>query len=265
MPALRLNRSAPFGKISPPSDGEDFSPPLPFDRPAHFEQAGRFFDVHGREIVPGEPLDPEDIPDGNAADVVLASRGSTPAELIAQVDSLPFPRWRRAAETLLGKGCPRSRDQILARLQLLAKGVEPRTVVADPRVGVAIGAPSAETLADQEDDGTETHERSERDEAAEWEEPDEEEPNPGDDNVQALAGDSDEIEVDENTAGEEHNDPAQPYDGEPEDDDDIYDYSPPALNGHRTPLAAKPRAPIHAPEPNLMSILTHAFGGARSS
>ena len=49
---MKLDRTRFFGKVSP------YWQPPEFDRPAAFEQDGRFFDVHDCEIVPGQPQDP---------------------------------------------------------------------------------------------------------------------------------------------------------------------------------------------------------------
>ena len=46
--------------------------PAEFDRPARYEQDSRFFDVHDREIVPGQPLG------ANAANTAVADRTSVP-------------------------------------------------------------------------------------------------------------------------------------------------------------------------------------------
>jgi len=61
---VKLDRTRSFGKVTP------YWQPPEFDRPAAFEQDGRFFDVHDREIVPGRPLVP------NGADTPLGVRVS---------------------------------------------------------------------------------------------------------------------------------------------------------------------------------------------
>lgn len=48
---MRLDRTRSFGAIK----GEAYTP-AGCDRPAHFDQDGRYFDAQDREILPGQPL-----------------------------------------------------------------------------------------------------------------------------------------------------------------------------------------------------------------
>jgi hypothetical protein len=126
VPVLTLDRSKPFGTVSPPWSGERGE----FDRPAHYGQNGRLFDRDGLEIVPGRPLKRkpsaapprlELAPNGQAApsdaDAIMS-----PGELLARADELPLSKLRQRAGVILGKSgetCPSTRAEIVAPLEVV--------------------------------------------------------------------------------------------------------------------------------------------------
>lgn len=104
---MQLDRTRPFGTVSPPLMEEDF------DRPAHYEQDGKLFDAHDRLIIPGEPL-PGQAPkkvEAEAVEVVSVS------ELLATVDSTPWFKWLKQAKAVLGPTCPAGKSSILEALR----------------------------------------------------------------------------------------------------------------------------------------------------
>jgi hypothetical protein len=117
--------------------------PDDFDRPAHYEWGGKFFDTHGYQIVPGQPFVPEEVAgheddgDGEAFAGAL-----TPASLLAQADALSWPQLKAAAQAILGKDAPKSKSGILAQLKVLAEGRVLKAVTVKREVAV-INDPAA--------------------------------------------------------------------------------------------------------------------------
>ena len=125
---LKLDRSKPFGLISPPWHGDEGGPLL--DRPAHYDQAGHLFDAHGREIVPGQPLVEESrrvvpasevlpplAPPPTNGETAATEASMTPAQVLAQADSLSFAILRKEAKRILGPTCPGNKIGIKAALE----------------------------------------------------------------------------------------------------------------------------------------------------
>lgn len=125
------------GKITPSYHPDEF------DRPAHYEWQNKFFDAHGREIVPGQPLVEEasDAVDGAEDEAPAADGKQLAAYLIENANSLPWGQFKADAQSLLGASCPKNKPGILARLQALVEGREVRVVKADDRKNVAINQP----------------------------------------------------------------------------------------------------------------------------
>lgn len=111
----RIDTSNPaVGKIAPPYK------PAQFDRGAHYTWRGLFFDVHGREIVPGQPLQPDEAAQG-ADEIIQPDYTLTAKTLLAQINTLPPARFRAEAMKILGANCPRTAQGIEARLRALMK------------------------------------------------------------------------------------------------------------------------------------------------
>ena len=146
----KLDRSKPYGTITPPwEDNPDF------DRPAHFEQGGRYFDAQDREIIAGEPAakparakaatqststdkaknaaptasdeaNPLDhdgdgrpggsLPAGPALDV-------TAAELLARMKArtIAWNAAQKSAKRILGGDCPAGKAAIMEALKVAAQ------------------------------------------------------------------------------------------------------------------------------------------------
>lgn len=137
----KLDRSKPFGKITPPWDGDG-----EFDRPAFYNQGDAFFDQHDREIVPGEPLrqivphvpgpvtadeEPRDPLDhdgdgrrGGSVPAGPVDRAMTPYDLLRQADSMPWAKFRKQARAILGETCPGNKVEIKQALEEAIKGYE---------------------------------------------------------------------------------------------------------------------------------------------
>lgn len=110
----KLDRSRDFGTVSPPWQPDNC------DRPAHYEQEGRLYDAHDRLIEPGKPA-----PAGPATAKAIAAEavqaedeevGLSPAQLVAQADTLPYGAFRKQAKVILGETCPSGKVAILAAL-----------------------------------------------------------------------------------------------------------------------------------------------------
>lgn len=150
----KLDRKRPFGKISPPYQQENF------DRAAFYEQDGRFFDQHDREIVPGIPLaeqlakvdaaagtesrhpldhDGDGRPGGSLPAGPVDS-AMTPAELLRQADEMPWAQFRKQAKLIFGPTCPASKEDIKRALQEAIAGMQTREKV---RMERALDAPAA--------------------------------------------------------------------------------------------------------------------------
>lgn len=154
---MKLNRNRPFGRITPPWQDHDM------DRPAFYEQDGKFYDQHDRLIERGKPLRP--IAQAPAAPVEAPTPqvqvpmpptvveeptptqrdpldhdgnghkgGSLPAsdladtltaaDLLANAAHIPWPTFRKAAQRILGSSCPASKKAILDELKKAAEGVD---------------------------------------------------------------------------------------------------------------------------------------------
>lgn len=127
---MKLDRSKPFGKISPAYQESDM------DRPAYFEQDGKFFDAHDRLIEPGKPLP---APKPAAAPVVAIETGTPTADetlpatrLLAEADSMPWPKFRAAAKKVLGETCPGDKEGIKAALAAGIAAVQEREAKRAP-------------------------------------------------------------------------------------------------------------------------------------
>ncbi len=151
----KLDRSRPFGRVTPPYDGEGA-----FDRNAFFTQDGVFFDQHDREIVPGLPMaqivpyapgpvtrdntpPPATVPAEGAGPGDAGGSGGggrhpldhdgdgrpggslpagpldaamSPADLLRQADTLSWPQFRKQAKAIFGPDCPAHKDAIKAAL-----------------------------------------------------------------------------------------------------------------------------------------------------
>lgn len=145
----KLNRSQPFGTITPPMlEGA-------MDRPAHYEQDGNLYDAHDQLIVLGEPLvaEPPTAPEKPAAPVKEAKAAAAPKATKAAPKALtpeapkapetakeptaesapapaerpltaievlngnlPFAAFKKEAKRILGDQCPASKGDIKAAL-----------------------------------------------------------------------------------------------------------------------------------------------------
>jgi hypothetical protein len=105
-------------KVSVSSISPSHQPPE-FDRPAHYQLGGRYLDEHGREIVPGQPMTAEALAAAKALEE--DTEGLPVTALIAQAHTLPFNALLAAASAVLGRTCPRSLEQIVEQLRLLAR------------------------------------------------------------------------------------------------------------------------------------------------
>ncbi len=135
-------RSPYVGKISPAYD-------VPRgDRSAHFEWKGKYFDAHGREIIPGVPLPPEESdPDAGAErEVVSPDAEIKPAaQILAQIRDLPIARLRALAGMYLGDGnVHRTRQQIEVQLRELSARTKERRHPNSTRLARARAAAEAE-------------------------------------------------------------------------------------------------------------------------
>src|SRR5262245_44576640 len=123
---LMLDRKRPFGTILPAWSG----PGGQFDRAAHYQQDGRYFDGQGIEIVVGRPLErkpptpvspskADRAPDGSTVAPSDADAIRSPIELIERHAQLPLRKLRERAQAILASldlPCPKSREAILEAL-----------------------------------------------------------------------------------------------------------------------------------------------------
>ena len=106
-------------KASNPSRITPFWHPPEFDRPAHYQCGDGYLDERGREIIPGQPL--------NAEELAAAQRqeedveGLSLSQLVAQADDLPFNVLMAAAKAVIGPTCPNSKNMMVEQLRLLAR------------------------------------------------------------------------------------------------------------------------------------------------
>mgnify|MGYP003452243075 FL=1 len=115
----KLDRSHDFGAISPPYQDETF------DRPAYYEQGGRFYDAHDRLIEPGKPL-PEDADGTHGAADRDTAEGLSPSDLVLQSDVIPWGAFRKRAKEILGATCPTGKTEMLIALREAIKHYEGR-------------------------------------------------------------------------------------------------------------------------------------------
>ena len=118
-----LNKAKAFGKIA----GDLFIPDGA-DRPANYEQDGKFFDAHGRLIEAGVPVSivpTEDLDDGVAVeedDLPMM----TVADLLQQADTMRWPVFRKMAQKALGPECPPTKAAIMDHLQKVQQEFDSR-------------------------------------------------------------------------------------------------------------------------------------------
>lgn len=132
---LRLDRSRPFGEITPPWSGDNGELP----RPAAYEQDGRLFDAHDQEIVLGarkpkralpsapvaEPAE-EEAPLTHAVGGNAGEQEMSPPELLARADTIAYARLVKEAKRILGPDCPKGKEAIKLALQEAIAGYEQR-------------------------------------------------------------------------------------------------------------------------------------------
>jgi hypothetical protein len=128
----KLNRSKPFGYVTPPMTEADM------DRAAFYDQDGRLFDAHDREIVRGvalvaEKAAPAPAPAAKSQPAAKAAtaEASEPAvetapadappalsldEVIAAVTTMPWAGWHKQAKRILGDACPGGKRDTLDAL-----------------------------------------------------------------------------------------------------------------------------------------------------
>lgn len=111
-----LNKARPFGKIA----GEAFIPDG-CDRPAHYEQGGRFFDAHGKLLASSDAVDIDDDEDDGSDPSVM-----TVAELLYQADRMDWRAFKKAARDTLGEDCPGTKALIIDALKAAQKQFDTR-------------------------------------------------------------------------------------------------------------------------------------------
>lgn len=114
-----LDRSRPFGAISPPLVEPDL------DRPAFYEQDGKLFDAHDRHIEPGKPLPEDEEPPVNDS-VKDTAAGMSPAVLLANAGAMPWAAFRKRAREILGDACPAGKSDIVEALKAAIQHYEAR-------------------------------------------------------------------------------------------------------------------------------------------
>jgi len=128
----KLDENKPYGRVTPPYHAANF------DRPAHYEQDGCMFDGSGLEIIPGKPLERTVAVEVKAEDQV-PSGDLTPLELLEQVDSLKWPKFRAQAKRILGEVCPPNKEGMVSALK---DAVEKFTARTAKRVATAAPQPA---------------------------------------------------------------------------------------------------------------------------
>lgn len=122
----RLNRDRLFGSVTPAWQ------PDGCDRPAFYEQDGRLFDAHDREIIPGQrlPAEPEPEPAKSNGNGHAATHAETPplspTELIGRAGDMPWAAFHREAKRVLGADCPTSKKAIIEALGAAMDAYEAR-------------------------------------------------------------------------------------------------------------------------------------------
>tara|TARA_R110000868_G_C10889876_1_gene763509 strand:- start:261 stop:836 length:576 start_codon:yes stop_codon:yes gene_type:complete len=112
---MLLNRMKSFGRIS----GDLFIPDG-CDRPASFEQDGKFFDAHGRVIEPGVKI--EEPPEEDHSPVP----GTNVADLLHQAESMHWRKFKATAQEVLGPECPATKAAIIEALVAVQKEFDAR-------------------------------------------------------------------------------------------------------------------------------------------
>lgn len=135
---LKLDRDRPFGKFTPPWMGEAGAE---FDRPAHYEQDGRNFDQHYREIVPGQPLASEVKAQDESVAAAAEEEMLSPAALLAGANTIPWAKFNKEAKRILGATCPAGKAAIVGALQTAIAGYQARQEKRAPAAAAAV-APS---------------------------------------------------------------------------------------------------------------------------
>ena len=130
--AHKLDRSRPFGTVTPPWQDDDF------DRPAFFEQDGRFFDQFGIEIIRGVPLSKMKLEKQETKDDHTQKAEKppmNPVQLLRQADTMPWSRFKKEAKRILGDACPASKAEIKIALEQAIAAYRQRQQVRMARVG----------------------------------------------------------------------------------------------------------------------------------
>jgi hypothetical protein len=111
--AAENRAKASLSRITPPHEAPEL------DRAAHYQLGEKWLDEHGREIVPGQAMTAETLTALRAQEA--EAEGLPITELIAQATTMPFNVFKAAAEAILGRTCPKCRDQMVAQLRLQAR------------------------------------------------------------------------------------------------------------------------------------------------
>jgi len=136
-----LDRKRPYGTITPPWNGDNDE----FDRPVKYDQDGKLFDIHGLEVVRGNPAkvkrvaapvveeapvdneDDDDIETDAPAPVAAAPVAPpaapipSPADLLARAPTMAYAKLTKEAKRVLGPACPAGKPAIIAALEAAAK------------------------------------------------------------------------------------------------------------------------------------------------
>lgn len=123
---MKLDRSKAFGKISPAYQEGDM------DRPAYFEQDGKFYDAHDRLIEPGKPLAPPPPLSATPTGATEDDTAMSATRLLAEADTMPWPKFRAAAKKVLGETCPSDKEGIKAALTAGIAAVQEREAKRAP-------------------------------------------------------------------------------------------------------------------------------------
>jgi hypothetical protein len=117
----KLDKDEDYGWITPPWRKKEW------DRAAHFDQNGRFFDQHGLEIIAGQPLDKVETEE-KVKEVVVKAKAVpiSPPQLIAAAKTMPWPKFHKEARRILGKDCPSNKAAIVDALQAAIAAYEAR-------------------------------------------------------------------------------------------------------------------------------------------
>lgn len=151
----RLDKSRPFGKVSPPLDVAGC------DVPAHYEQGGRLYDAHGHVLMtpevrnelnrrsamaaasPAAPIDAPSAPQAQTGGAATAPDQSTAAFLLAVAPTMPYATLVKRARLILGNATPTGKKAIMDALANAA-GAKPVAVPATP--AAAASGPASATV-----------------------------------------------------------------------------------------------------------------------